>query len=132
MSETSRDRLIFYGALSLLICHELDAVARHEWRLLPFLNQLDDQAGLNVFVLLHVPLFILIFWAATHREEAFRWMSQMVMNVLVIVHGIAHLLVSGHHLYEFEAPVETITVYGAAAVSALHAILLMRAGKPKA
>ena len=50
--------ILFYLGFSLLACHELDAVARHEWRLLPVLNKLNDDSGLIVFVLLHIPCLL--------------------------------------------------------------------------
>lgn len=117
--------LLFYVGLALFACHELDAVARHEWRLLPGLSLLDDDAGQITFVLLHIPLFILLFWLTGHRSEQIRHTSQLSVDGLLLVHGLAHFVLSGHPLYEFRAPVETLTVHGGALVGLVHAGLLI-------
>ena len=54
--------LLFFIGLSLLLCHELDAVAQAEWRLLPVLRTLTDASAYPIFVWLHVPLFALVLW----------------------------------------------------------------------
>ncbi|MEL7539733.1 MAG: DUF6713 family protein [Pseudomonadota bacterium] len=102
--------------VSLLAVHEMDAMTHAEWRLLPGLSALDNATGRDVFVLLHIPLYVGLFWAlfyATWKQRA-----GQIVSVLVIVHAIVHFLLSDHRLYTFSAPIETITVYGAA-VSAL-------------
>jgi hypothetical protein len=119
--------ILFYVGLSLLICHELDAVARTEWRLLPGLSLLDDQAGYFWFVALHLPLFVLIFWATGHRRPVLRRRSQLAVDLFLVGHATAHFLLSGHEHYLFEGVLEWSSVYGGAAVGALHAVLLLRA-----
>lgn len=111
---------VFFIALALLACHELDAVARHEWRLLPILSQLNDVDGLKAFVLLHIPIFAILFWLTGHRSDEIRIRSQIFVSVFFIVHAILHSMLSGHDLYEFEAPIETITVYGAAILALIY------------
>ncbi len=119
-------RVLFYVGLSLLICHELDAVARHEWRLLPLFRSLEDDLAYTAFVLSHFPLFVGIFWATHHSRPALARWSQFIVDLALVAHGIAHFALSGHVLYEFEPPIETITVYGAAIIGTLHASLLVR------
>ena len=118
---------LFFLGLSLLACHELDAVARHEWRLLPILSMLDDEAGLVAFVLAHVPAFAALFWLTAHDSPPIRWWSRLVVDLFLIVHAGLHFSLSGSPLYEFHPPVETITVYGAAVVGACHAVIAGRA-----
>jgi len=117
--------VLFYVGLALFAVHEMDAVARYEWRLLPGLSLLGDDAGQITFVLLHIPLFVLLFWMTGHRSEQIRYKSQLSVDGLLLVHGLAHFALSGHPLYEFEAPVETITVYGGALVGIVHGGLLI-------
>lgn len=45
-------------------------------------------------------------------------------EVFLVIHAVGHTLVRGVDRYEFQAPVETITVYGAASASAIHLVLL--------
>ena len=42
---------LFHLGLGTLFTHELDAVANHEWRVLPLLCRLPDDAGMVVFVI---------------------------------------------------------------------------------
>ena len=51
--------------VSLFVLHELDAVHRHEWRVFPLIRRLPDEVGFTVFVTLHLPIFLLIFWLET-------------------------------------------------------------------
>jgi hypothetical protein len=54
--------LLFFTGLAFLLCHELDAVAQAEWRLLPILSGMNDGDAYAVFVALHIPLFALVLW----------------------------------------------------------------------
>lgn len=127
-AETHSDwrHILFYVGLALLACHEMDAVARHEWRLLPVLSSLEDTAALVVFVLLHIPIFTFLFWATGHKSEKIRNRSQISTDIFLVAHGVIHFTLSGHVLYEFKAPVETITVYGGAAVGIIHLALKIK------
>lgn len=114
---------LFYVGLALFACHELDAVGRHEWRLLPIFSSFDDHIGLVAFVLAHIPLFTFLFWATGHQSETIRGRSQLGVDGFLVTHAVIHFALSGHSLYEFEAPVETITVYGGAIVGLAHVLL---------
>ena len=119
-SPAAKSALFFLG-LSLLACHELDAVARHEWRLMVVLERLDDETGFLAFVLGHVPAFAALFWLTAHDSPRVRWWSRLVVDVFLVVHAGLHYSMSGDPLYEFRPPVETITVYGGAVVGMWHA-----------
>lgn len=117
---------LFCVVLALLATHELDAIARHEWRMLPVLSDLPDLTGRYWFILLHIPLFALLFWLTGHPAPTFRYRMQLLVDGLVIAHGVAHYVLSGHPAYEFQPPVETITVFGAASLAAVHALFLFK------
>lgn len=58
----ARDRsdwktVLFLLGLSLLVCHELDAMTHQDWRLLPVLGALPGETARIVFVITHIPLF---------------------------------------------------------------------------
>ena len=61
---TASADLLFYLAFSGLITHELDAVHKHEWRLLFVLRSMADAPACRAFVLLRVPLFAVLLWLA--------------------------------------------------------------------
>jgi len=128
MERSRRDwqHILFFLGLSLLVCHELDAVFHLEWRLLPVLNVLPDATAQKAFVIAHIPLFTAIFWLVGHRSFVIRRRSRMVVDGFLIVHAAIHFLLSNHELYEFEAPLEGLLVYGGAAVGLSHLLVARR------
>ncbi len=52
----------FYLAVTFLLLHEMDAVRCREWRIFPGLSLLKDNTGYGVFMLAHVPLYLLLVW----------------------------------------------------------------------
>ncbi len=46
---------LFIMGLCLFLAHEMDAVRHKEWRLLPILSRLGDEAGCRAFTAVHVP-----------------------------------------------------------------------------
>ena len=109
--------------LVLLIAHELDAVARHEWRLLPGFAFVDDDVARDLFVLLHIPLLATIFWAMTHHHVGLRSAGRTVIAALLVIHGGLHFLLSGDALYEFQGIVAHVTIYGATLAGAAYLVL---------
>ena len=107
----------------LLIGHELDAVAHHEWRLLPGLSSFEDGVGRDMFVLLHIPLLAIFFWLMTHPDTDFRDRGRSLLAGLLIIHAGLHFILSGHELYEFEGIVAHITIYGAALAAVAYLAL---------
>ncbi|MHA7901068.1 MAG: DUF6713 family protein [Henriciella sp.] len=97
--------------LALLSVHEMDAMTHAEWRLLPILSGMEETAAREAFVWLHIPLYIGLFWALFFA--AWRELAARVFSLAILAHAIVHFVLSGHSLYTFEAPIETVTVYGA-------------------
>lgn len=105
-------------AVSLLSVHEMDAMTHAEWRLLPVLSGMEEDAARETFVLLHVPLYIGVFWALF--VSSWRLLAGRIFSLAIIAHATAHFLLSGHDLYTFAAPIETLTVYGAALAGLIY------------
>jgi len=64
--------VIFYLGMGVLFTHELDAVAHHEWRILPLTNSLPEDIALSTFVLAHVPLFAIAIAAVASPKGSVR------------------------------------------------------------
>ena len=111
-------------AVALLAVHEMDAMTHAEWALLPILSGLSDAVGRDVFILLHIPLYIGLFWALFFA--AWKAIAARVYCGVLVIHAIVHFLMSGHELYSFSAPIETITVYGAAIAGLIYLGLSVR------
>lgn len=119
---------VFYLALAMLLGHELDAVHRHEWRLLFFLRNLSDSIGQQIFVLLHIPLFILIFYLITHDQYLVRYWTMLGFNLFIVIHAGLHWRLRKHHLYEFDSLASNLLIYGTAVISIIHMLLLFFEG----
>ena len=116
--------LIYALGLAMFAAHELDAVARHEWRLIPGFSQLNDQLGQNIFILLHVPILWVVFWLSAHRSEFIRHRTQLSIDVFLVVHTIIHFGFSGHKFYEFSGTLSHFFIIGGGILGAMHAGLL--------
>lgn len=123
-----RTTWLFALAFSLLVSHEMDAMIRNEWEFFPGLNTLAPETAANTFNLLHVPLFALLIWLLTSRSVWVRRRTMAGIEIFLVGHALAHAALRGSERYEFQAPVETVTVYGAAAISAVHLVLLWIGG----
>ncbi len=89
---------IYYTMIGTLFTHELDAVKRHEWRILPLLRVLPDRIGAQIFIWLHVPLFAGLLWAGDGDPAN---STRIGMSVFAIIHVGLHFLLRGHPNYEF-------------------------------
>ncbi len=118
--------LVFCIAIALLLSHELDAVAQAEWRLLPGLSTVGDKLGYDLFVLLHVPIIAIIFWLVMNPLPSARFKVQMVLDSIMIAHGIAHWLLADMPLNSFHSPLSHLLIFGASAVATAHLVLLWR------
>lgn len=105
-------------SLSLLAVHEMDAMTHSEWQILPILDQFTKATGRDLFLLLHIPLFAALFWSLFFAS--WRNIAATIFAIALIAHAIAHYILSGHELYTFIPPTETILVYGAAFVATVQ------------
>ena len=127
MTPQGTDDWAFYAVLALLFAHELDAVERHEWRLLPGLRSLPDGLAGRLFVLLHVPLFLGVFRLATHPSPRVHRPFRRTLCAFAVVHAVVHRRSRGHPEYEFEGPTSRVLIHGAALAGLVH---LLRSGRP--
>lgn len=117
--------LVFYTGMALLLVHELDAVHRHEWRMFPVLSGFDDRKGFQLFVLLHVPLLVLIFWLMFHPIMVVRYWFFVVMDIFFIVHAALHYLLKKHKHNRFSGDFSIAIIAATAAAGMLHLALLV-------
>ena len=118
-------RFLFWLAFSLLVAHEMDAMVRHEWRLLPGFSAIaDDAVARDVFTLVHIPAFAVLLWLSVKPGIGLK--VQRGIDGFLVLHAIAHAALSGHALYEFVPPVETVTVFGGGLVGAVDLLITLR------
>jgi hypothetical protein len=106
------DHLFFFVGLSCILTHEMDAIRCREWRIFPLLDRLSDQSGYVVFVLLHVPLYLLLFWGLVGAEGLNRGLMRG-LSIFFIVHLVLHLLFLRHPQNEFRSATSWILIAGA-------------------
>lgn len=117
--------LVFFAGFAVLACHELDAVAQSEWKLLPVLNTLPDETAYSVFVIAHIPIFAALMWLAGHSSVIVRRRAQLGIDAFLVVHAGMHALMSGHSLYLFHSPLSSFLIYGGALVGLAHIGMLV-------
>jgi len=93
--------IIYYAMVGAFFSHELDAVKRHEWRVLPITSFLPERIGEQLFIWMHVPLFALLLWAGDGAPES---MTRIGLAAFAIVHVGLHYLFRRHPDYEFNNP----------------------------
>ncbi len=108
---------VFYLAFSTLLTHELDAIHKHEWRLLFLLRAMPDSLGRRAFVLIHIPLVAVLLWLTAHPDEAVRFWTVVSLDLFMVVHAGLHWRLSGDPKYEFNTAHSRLLIYGAAVLS---------------
>lgn len=116
--------LVFYLFGALFVTHELDAVHKHEWRLLYVLRSMPDEIARRWFIALHVPLFTIILWLVAHTNSTVGFWSIVALDVFAIIHAGLHLRLSSNEKYEFHALHSKFYIFGAAALGGIHLLLL--------
>lgn len=103
--------LLGYG---LLATHELDAMLRAEWRVLPGLSLLDEALARPLFVWLHVPLFALLTAWVGSANGGRRRRARRGISLFLVVHAGLHLLFSHHRHYDFHGVSSSLLIHGGA------------------
>ena len=121
--------LLFFTGFAFLLCHELDAVAQAEWRLLPFLSGMNDGDAYVVFVVLHIPLLALLLWWTGATVVRTRQRSQLFVDAFLVIHAGLHTALRSHGDYTFHTTLSDVCIYGAAALGLIHAALSVRSAR---
>lgn len=109
--------LFYVAMLGLFITHELDAVQRHEWRILPLVSLLTEKTGRLTFVWMHVPLFAVLFYFGAGDPTS---ALAKGLSAFAIVHVGLHWLFRSHPRNEFNNPVSWALILGAGFGGAGH------------
>jgi hypothetical protein len=113
---------VFYLGLGTLFTHELDAIANHEWRILPILRSLPEQAGMSTFVLLHIPLFAVLIALVASDDERLRRLSRLSVSAFLLIHAGLHIWFANEAGYEFASTVSKLLIFGGALFGGLHLV----------
>ncbi|NNE19420.1 MAG: hypothetical protein HKN10_13170 [Myxococcales bacterium] len=105
---------------------KIDAVAQAEWRLLPFLSEMNDSDAYAVFVALHVPLLALVLWSTGSTVLRMRRRSQFLVDAFLVIHAGLHTALRSHDDYTFHTTLSEACIDGAAALGLIHTGLSIR------
>lgn len=117
---------LFRLGFSTLLAHELDAVMRGEWRVLPLTSFLPDQVGYVVFVVLHIPLVAVLLWLIAHPDLRLRRRSEVGISLFLILHVGLHLAFFTHPHYDFHHGLSQLLIFGGGALGMAHLLALWR------
>lgn len=118
--------IVFYLGLGTLFTHELDAVANHEWRVLPLLRMLPEDVGMVVFVVAHIPLFAILVAMTARQNASTRTVWRIGVSVFLVAHAVLHFLFRNDPGYEFSTLLSNLLVYGGAALGIVHLLLQLQ------
>jgi hypothetical protein len=113
---------LFILTFALIMGHEFDAMTHHEWRLLPLLNVLPEEAGRAVFVAIHVPLVVALLWLNAQGG----WIFHACFGAFCVIHVGLHWWFETHPLYTFAGPLSYALIFGAGLAGAALALAAVR------
>ena len=112
----------FILALALMCVHELDAIQRHKWRMLPLTSFMEEQTGMRVFLWLHVPIFAILFYFSASSIKAGGNAFSDGFSVFCVAHAFVHWLYERHPKCEFRNALSRGIIWACAAAG-LAAVL---------
>ena len=113
---------LYFIMLALFITHELDAVKRHEWRVLPLTSLLPEKIGEQIFIWAHVPLFVILF--VFGAGDPYSAVAKGI-SLLAIIHIGLHWIFRNHPAYEFNNFISWCLITGAGAFGSAHLLVTL-------
>ena len=114
----------FLVGFSFLLAHEMDAVRLKEWRLLPILSGLGDDAGYRAFTSLHIPLYALLLWGLFGGGMV-QYGLVVALDAFFVVHLALHVLLRDRPDNQFSSPFSWGLFVGAGLCGAIDLLLLL-------
>ena len=98
----------------------------HEWRVLPLTSWLSDEIGMIVFVLLHIPLFVILIALVSSTHDKVRIRSRLGIGIFLMIHSVLHALFVNHANYEFSSLLSNVLIFGGALFGLVYLFLEYR------
>lgn len=112
--------IVFVLNLTLLLIHEMDAVRNYEWRMLPVLKTMQDNAAYRAFMLLHVPLYAFLLYLLL---GGYQTAAYAILDGFLILHTLLHALFERHRQNRLTSLYSRTVIYAMGALSAVHVLL---------
>lgn len=110
---------LYHATLAALLTHELDAVKRHEWRVLPLTRWMPERVGEQVFIWCHVPLVLALLLYGEQGETAAE--VRLGFAGFAVVHVGLHWAFRKHPAYAFNTPSSWALILLAGGLGAAYA-----------
>jgi hypothetical protein len=104
----------------------MDAIANHEWRVLPILRSFSEETAFTAFSLLHIPLFAVLIALVSSSNPRVRRLSRIGVSVFLLAHAGLHMLYTGKADYEFDSLLSIFLIYGGALAGGLYLVVSRR------
>ncbi len=120
------NHFFFWLGLAFILTHEMDAVARKEWQILPVLSKIrDDKIGVLVFMVLHIPLYTALFWGLfSSGLDTINLGLVRGLNLFFVVHVLLHFLLRHHSKNQFNNWFSWLLIIGAGLAGAIDLLLI--------
>jgi hypothetical protein len=112
-------QLIFFINLAWIMTHELDAIQHHEWRILPLTSWMSEVWGYRVFIVAHIPLFVMLMVFSTDHQ------FQIILDIFLIIHVGLHWFFRNHPENTFDNRLSQGLIIGGAPLGILHMSLIL-------
>ena len=113
------ENILLFTNLGLLLLHEIDAICCKEWKMFVFLNKLKNEKAKIIFILLHVPLIIIIFFLIKYRLETFFW----IFNIFLIFHLLLHKIFYKHKFNNFKSIYSSVLIMTMSLIATISILL---------
>lgn len=104
--------LFFFIALAFILAHEMDAIRCQEWTIFPLLSRLDDTTGYALFTILHVPLYLGVFWGL-FGGGVLNATLILGLDLFFLIHVLLHLFFLKHPKNQFKSALSWTLILGA-------------------
>ncbi len=108
--------LVFIFIISLLLIHEMDAIRGKEWTMIIFFRNMSEERAYQVFTLLHIPMYVLLFYFWLSHYLIFYY----VVDILLIVHAFLHYGFRNHKNNRMNSLLSKFVINSAAVLSAIN------------
>ncbi len=96
------EQILFLIILSLLLVHEMDAMRAKEWKMFVILKDMAEERGGNVFMLLHLPLYLAALYALV-SENMPSLVLKIIVDVFLLCHVVLHRCFKKHPKNDFNS-----------------------------
>jgi hypothetical protein len=119
---------LYFANMIFLVVHEIDSAYWHEWALLGL------PGGIQVFLLLHLPLLALVFWGFWRVVSWTRWAKafSFLLGVAGIVAFSIHMALIAKGASEFRLPTSQAILWGTLLLSVAQMTVAWQCPRPKA